>query len=137
MLDIRSVREHADEVQTNAKNKGYDVNIEELLKSDGAKRQLQQQADELREKRNEISSRMKGGKPTDELIAEGKAIKDTLTEVEANLKEADQLFTDLLKKVPNMALGDVPVGVSEDENVVAKRLGEPTKFNFAPKIMLK
>jgi seryl-tRNA synthetase len=133
MLDIRFVREHADEVQTNAKNKGYDVNIEELLTLDSAKRQLQQQADELREKRNEISSRMKGGRPTDELIAEGKAIKDSLAEVEANFKEADQLFTDLLKKVPNMALADVPVGASEDENVVAKKIGEPTVFDFAPK----
>lgn len=133
MLDIRFVREHADEVQTNAKNKGYDVNIEELLTLDAAKRQLQQQADELREKRNEISSRMKGGRPTDELIAEGKAVKDTLAEVEANFKEADQLFTDLLKKVPNMALADVPVGSSEDENVVAKKVGEPTAFDFAPK----
>ena len=133
MLDIRFVREHADEVQVNAKNKGYDVNIAELLTLDSTKRQLQQQADELREKRNEISSRMKGGKPSDELIAEGKAIKDTLAEVEANFKGVDQSFTDLLKKVPNMALADVPVGASEDENVVAKKIGEPTKFDFAPK----
>jgi seryl-tRNA synthetase len=133
MLDIRFVREHAEEVQTNAKNKGYDVNIEELLRLDSAKRQLQQQADELREKRNEISSWMKGGRPTDELVTEGKAIKDTLTEIEANFKEADQLFTDLLKKVPNMALADVPIGATEDENVVAKKVGEPTTFDFTPK----
>lgn len=133
MLDIRFVREHANEVQQNATNKGYDVNIDELLKLDSTKRQLQQQADELREQRNEISSRMKGGRPTDELIAEGKAIKDSLVEIEAKLKEADQAFTDLLKKVPNMALADVPVGASEDENVVAKKVGDPTTFDFAPK----
>jgi hypothetical protein len=38
----------------------------------------------------------------------------------------------LLKKVPNMALATVPVGSTEDENVVTKTVGEPTKFDFKP-----
>jgi len=133
MLDIRFIRENAERVQENARLKGYDVNIEELLRLDQAKRQLQQQADELREKRNEISSRMKGERPSDELIAEGKALKDQLNELEVGLKEADTAFTNLLKKVPNMALADVPVGLSEDENVIAKTVGEPGVYDFEPK----
>jgi seryl-tRNA synthetase len=55
MLDIRFVREHATEVQTNAKNKGYNVNVDELLIWDSSKRELQKQSDELRERRNEMS----------------------------------------------------------------------------------
>lgn len=133
MLDIRFIRENANDVQENARRKGYDVNIEELLKLDASKRQLQQRADELREKRNAISSQMKGGKPTDELIAEGKSIKETLSALEDELKTADDAYLALLKKVPNMALADVPVGASEDENVVAKKVGEPTVFDFEPK----
>jgi seryl-tRNA synthetase len=133
MLDIRFVREHAEAVQENARRKGYDVKVDELLKWDQNKRQLQQHADELREKRNTISSQMKGGRPSDELVAEGKALKEQLAEVEIHLKEADETFTELLKKIPNMALADVPVGASEDENVVAKTVGEPTVFDFVPK----
>jgi seryl-tRNA synthetase len=133
MLDIRYIRENAAAVQENARRKGYDVSVDEVLRWDKTKRQLQQQADEFRAKRNDISSRMKGGKPTSELIVEGKAVKDQLAAVEASLKEADANFTELLKKIPNMALKDVPVGASEDENVVAKKVGEPTKFDFAPK----
>lgn len=133
MLDIRFIRENAERVQENARVKGYDVNIEELLRLDQAKRQLQQQADELREKRNEVSSRMKGGRPSDELIQEGKAIKDELGALESFLKEAETAFTDLLKQVPNMALADVPVGLSEDENVIAKIVGEPKTYEFEVK----
>ena len=133
MLDIRYIRENAAVVQENARRKGYDVNVDDVLRWDKSKRQLQQQADELREKRNDISSRMKGGKPDDTLIAEGKAIKEQLVDVEASLKEADSNFNEVLKKIPNMALADVPVGASEDENVVAKKVGEPTKFDFAVK----
>jgi len=133
MLDIRYIRDNPEEVQKNAQAKGYDVDISELLKWDADKRQLQQQADMLREKRNEISSRMKGGKPSAELIAEGKTVKEDLAAVETNLKEAETTLTDLLKKVPNMAHSDVPVGASEDENVVAKKVGEPGTYEFAPK----
>lgn len=133
MLDIRYIRENAAAVQENARRKGYDVSVDEVLRWDKTKRQLQQQADEFRAKRNDISSRMKGGKPTSDLIAEGKAVKDQLAAVETSLKEADATFTELLKKIPNMALSDVPVGASEDENVVAKTVGEPTKFDFTPK----
>lgn len=133
MLDIRYIREHADKVQENARNKGYEVNIEELLRVDSRRRELQGRADELREKRNEISSRMKGGRPSDELIAKGKAIKEQLGGVEIELKQADEQFTDMLKKVPNIALDDVPVGLSEDENVVAKKVGEPTQVDFIVK----
>lgn len=133
MLDIRFIRDNAEAVQENARHKGYEVNIDELLRWDGVKRNLQQQADELREKRNSISSQMKGGRPAPELIEEGKAIKESLMAVEANLKEADDAFTTLLKLVPNMAAEDVPVGATEDENVLAKTVGEKTAFDFEPR----
>ena len=133
MLDIRYIRENAQDVQENARRKGYDVNVDEMLRLDKSKRQLQQQADELRNRRNDISSHMKDGKPTPEQIAEGKEVKGQLTDVEAALKEADTNFTELLKKIPNMALKDVPIGATEDENVVVKTVGKPTQFDFEPK----
>jgi seryl-tRNA synthetase len=68
MLDIRFIRENATKVQENARHKGYDVDIDELLRWDKTKRELQQSADELREKRNVISSQMKGGRPSDEHV---------------------------------------------------------------------
>src|SRR5690606_40251902 len=45
----------------------------------------------------------------------------------------DEEFTTLFKKIPNAPLSDVPVGASEDENIVAKTVGEPRKTDFAPK----
>ncbi len=133
MLDIRFIRDNADRVQEAAAQKGYKVNIKELLESDESRRELQQKADELRTRRNEISSRMKGGVPAPELIEEGKKLKTELAEIEDHLRVVDETYIDLLKKVPNMPADDVPVGASEDENVVAKVVGEPTVFDFTPK----
>lgn len=133
MLDIRFIRENPEEVQKNADAKGYSISISELLQLDIDKRRLQQHSDELREKRNAVSAKIKNGRPSDDSIAEGRAIKEELTAVEMALKDADDAYLSLLKKVPNMALADVPVGASEDENVVAKKVGEPTLFTFKPK----
>jgi len=133
MLDIRFIRENADLVQENAKRKGYNVNVADLLKADETKRALQQKADELREKRNNLSTQMKGGKPSDDIIAEATNVKNELLGIEAELKGADEAFITLLKKIPNMAASDVPVGESEDENVVAQTVGEKPHFDFTPR----
>jgi len=133
MLDIRFIREHAEAVQQNTRNKGYEINIDELLRLDSSRRELQQETDTLRERRNDIASQMKGGKPNDELVAEGKRLKEELVDKEARLREADHVFIELLKKVPNMALDIVPIGTTEEENVVIRTVGEKPTFSFALK----
>ena len=133
MLDIRFIRENAEIVQQNAKNKGYDVDIKRLLELDDDRRTLQQQVDELREKRNANAAKMKDGKPEPELIDEGKRIKMELAEREEYSKNTETEFTTLLKRIPNMAYADVPVGASEDENVEVKKVGEIPQFDFEPK----
>ena len=89
MLDIRFIRDNADAVQKNAKNKGYDVDISKLLSLDAKRRKLLTTADELRTRRNDNVAKSKGSRPTDDLIAEGKAIKDQLAIIEPQLKNID------------------------------------------------
>lgn len=133
MLDIRFIRENPDKVQQSAKDKGYDVNITTLLELDSKKRQLGQQADSLREKRNKIAEQMKGGKPDPELIDQGRQVKQELAEVESGLSEVDAEYQKLIRAIPNVSLDFVPIGSSEDENVVTKIVGEPPRFDFEPK----
>lgn len=135
MLDIRFIRDNAEAVQENATRKNYSVDIAKLLKLDDQRRELSSRADELRERRNANAAKMKGvqGKPDQAVIDEGKAIKIELAELEESLGLVEQDVLTLQKRVPNMAAADVPVGASEDENVIAKVVGEPTKFSFAPR----
>lgn len=133
MLDIKFIRDNADAVQQNAERKNYKVTITKLLELDDSRRELSARADELRERRNANAAKMKGGKPEQSLIDEGKAIKTELAELEESLDLVEQDVLKLQKAVPNMALEDVPVGASEDDNVVAKKVGEPTQFSFEPR----
>lgn len=124
MLDIRYIREYADRVQESAKNKGYnDVSIARLLDTDEQRRQLQQQVDELRTRRNEIAGQMKGGKPAPELVEKGRSLKGKLAELESELHDVDADFQAQMDAVPNITLDDVPLG-GESDSVEIKTWGD-------------
>lgn len=133
MLDLKYIRENSQAVQENAKNKGYTVSVSELLERDDARRSLMKVVDDLRERRNQNASKMKGGRPEQSVIDEGKQIKAELSEHESELNELEAQVLTLQKAIPNMAAADVPPGATENENVVAKTVGQPTEFSFTPR----
>lgn len=133
MLDIQYIRDNPDLVAEKSKQKGYAVDVRRLLEVDTERRTRLTQVEELRNRRNTLSAELKGTKPSDEQLAKGKQLKDEISTIEADLAPLETEFEELLKAVPNMPLDDVPVGASEDENVVAKKVGEPTVFDFEPK----
>lgn len=132
MLDIQFIRDNPDLVAEKSKQKGYDVDISQLLGFDTERRDLLQQVESLRRERNELTSQTKGQKPSDEQMAAGRELKAKLADLEHQLATIEQEFTALLKQVPNMPLDDVPVGASEDDNQVAQTVGELPTFDFEP-----
>ena len=133
MLDIQYIRENHKKVKQAASNKNVSVDIDELLTLDQKRRELLQEIEKLRKARNETAAQMKNGIPAPELIAEGRRIKQALTELETVLGPIDDSFMELLKQVPNMPLDYVPVGATEDDNVVEKTVGGKPQFDFKPK----
>lgn len=133
MIDIQFIRDKPEIVKIKSQQKGYSVDIDELLRLDADKRELLARVELLRQRRNEIASKLKGSRPDESTVNEGKQLKIELTEQESYLRQADEQLTVLLKKVPNMPLDEVPVGASEDENVVIKEWGEKPNFDFRPK----
>lgn len=124
MLDIRFIRENPDAVQDNAQKKGYHISIADLLEVDERRRDVQQQADALREKRNAINEQMKGGqKPSAELIEQGKALKEQIAELEKALQPLEESFMAHLAQIPNMMQPDVPIG-GEADSVEVRTWGE-------------
>jgi seryl-tRNA synthetase len=133
MLDIQFIRENPEKVAEKSKQKGYTIDVERLLKLDSDRRDLLGTIEELRARRNDNASKLKGGKPEQSVIDEGKQIKRELGEKETFLQAVEDDFWPLLKSVPNMPLDIVPVGFTESENVVIKKHGELPKFAFAPR----
>lgn len=122
MLDIRYITNNVEKVKQSAKEKGYHVDIDRLLELDVQRRQKMAAADELREQRNRHASAMKGGRPSPELIAEGRAIKEQVATAEAELAEVLEEYNTLLAQVPNIIFDDVPLG-GEEDSVELERVG--------------
>lgn len=132
MLDIQYIRDNPELVAEKSHQKGYQVNIPKLLELDVERRSGLTQVEELRARRNDLSSQMQGGRPSPEQIEQGKQLKSEIAALEEQLGPLEAEFDELLKSVPNMPLDDVPVGASEDENVVVKQVGDKPEFDFRP-----
>jgi seryl-tRNA synthetase len=133
MLDIQFIRENSDLVEEKSKQKGYDVDVHELIEAYDQRNITIRQVEALHQQRNTLTEASKGKRPSDEQIEDGKAIREKLKALDEQLLAAEKKFVELLKAVPNMPLDDVPVGATEDDNVVAKKVGEPKTYDFKPK----
>lgn len=123
MLDVNFIRKNQSLVEKSAHEKGYEVDLPKLLKIDDRRKELLQQIESLRRERNDIAAKMKGGKPSAELIATGKDIKEKIARLEPELDTVQSKLSGLLKKVPNIIFDDVPLG-GEECSVEVRNWGE-------------
>jgi seryl-tRNA synthetase len=110
MLDIQFIRDNPDLVIKKSAQKGYDVDVTQLLGFDSERRQLLQQVEALRRERNELTGQAKGQKPSEDSLTRGREIKDQLGDLEHRLAAIEDELMILLKTVPNVAMDDVPIG---------------------------
>ncbi|MBO4276552.1 serine--tRNA ligase [Candidatus Saccharibacteria bacterium] len=123
MLDVKFIRENLALVEKSTKEKGYKIDVDEVVRLDGERKKILVLVEELRARRNEIAGKMKGGKPAPELIEEGKKIKAELAELEEKLSEVEGRLSTMVKAVPNVIFDDVPLG-GEECSVEVKKWGE-------------
>lgn len=124
MLDINFIRNNKELVEHSIKEKMYkNVNLDKILALDDQRKALLQQVEALRKERNDNTAKMKNGKPSDELIAKGKEIKEKLSTLEADLSNFEKELNTKLKAVPNVIFDDVPLG-DESASVEVKKWGE-------------
>ncbi len=124
MLDIKYIRENSELVEKSAREKGYKIDIKEIIACDDERKKILVDVEDLRKRRNEIAAKMKGGKPSEDLIKEGKAVKEKLAEEEQKLNAAQDKLKVMVQGVPNIIFEDVPLG-GEECSVEVKKWGEP------------
>ncbi len=134
MIDIKFLRENPDVVKENIKNK-FQMHklplVDEVIELDAKNRELKLNGDELRAKRNalstQIGSLMRDGKKeeAEKVKLEVKEINDKLSENEKLEAEYDEKVTNIMMKIPNIMHESVPIGKDDSENVENERFGEP------------
>lgn len=133
MISLKVIRENTQLVRDALAKRHDTAPIDEILQLDEERRKLLGEVEALRARRNAVSqqiSKMKD-KPSD-LIAEMRQVGDQIKDLDAKVNEVESELNYLLLLVPNIPDESVPVGESEDDNVVIRTWGEPRKFGFAP-----
>ena len=139
MLDMKFVRENPDIVKQNIKNKFQDDKIpmvDEVIALDEKRRTMQQEADDLRNKKNTLSKQigalMKEGKKDEAEKIKAEVAKDAarLAELEAEEGPLAEKIQKIMYVIPNIIDPSVPIGKDDSENVEVTKYGEPVVPDF-------
>ncbi|GIP55591.1 MULTISPECIES: serine--tRNA ligase [Paenibacillus] len=138
MLDVKILRNDYARVEEALKNRGKSLDlISGFPKLDEKRRELLQESEALKNRRNtvsaEVAQRKKNKENADELILEMREVGDRIKQLDDEVRELEVKIDELTMNIPNIPSSSVPVGASEEENVEIRRWSEPRKFDFAPK----
>src|SRR6266540_3441826 len=136
MLDATFVRENLDAVKENCRNRNVNADVDRVATAYDRRRQLIHQQQTVQQRANEVSKlipKEKEPAKKQELIAEGRTLREQAGALEKQVKEAEDELETLLKIIPNMTHPAAPVGTTAQDNKVFDSWGEPTKFDFPPK----
>jgi seryl-tRNA synthetase len=137
VLDLRLIRERAEEIQRALADKGGAELIPEILARDGERRRLVREADDLKAERNKTSEAIgrakKRGEDASAEQARMREVGERIRTLDAELKTLDAAIEELLAQVPNVPHPSVPKGQSDEENVEVRRWGTPRSFDFTPR----
>jgi len=136
MLDIKLIREKPKLIKKSCKDRGYDVDIDNLLRLDEKFREQKQKVDKLRHKRNEVAQEInklqKAGKDIKKKVLEVKKVPEQIAKIEEEINRIKSDMEDILLRIPNMMHKDVPIG-DESKNKEVKKWGKKMKFKFKVK----
>lgn len=139
MFDIKWIRENAAAFDAGLKSRGLEPLSVKLIEIDERRRAAIGVLEAAQARRNAASKEIgkaKGAKDdalAKKLMDEVAALKETIAKGEQDERERNAELKDALSVIPNLPHEDVPIGVDETGNKEVRRVGEPRKFDFAPK----
>ena len=135
MLDIKLIREDPERVRRSILERKLDpekVDLDRLLSVDADWRKAQGRTDELRARRNSISSSIKKLQAEERraAIEEVKGLKGALAESEAAQGELATEREQLIRLMPNFLDPATPLGGTDEDNEELSRWGTPPELGF-------
>jgi seryl-tRNA synthetase len=130
-------REHLEEFEQMAANRGVAIDFDSFRAIDQERRERITAAEQLKARRNkaseEIPRRKKAGEDATELLAEMKQVSEAIKLADERIAELDVKLSDFMLTVPNRPHSSVPIGHNAAANVEVRRWGAPPKFDFTPR----
>jgi seryl-tRNA synthetase len=135
MLDIKSIRENADEIKRKIARKGAEAAlIDDAIELDQRRRDLIAKIEDYQSELNTLSKEiaMFHGQQKIDAIKEASVISEKIKELKPEVEKTNSEFKKIMLSIPNPPLDDVIDGASDKDNTVNRTWGEVPKFDFKP-----
>ncbi|MEO6044079.1 MAG: serine--tRNA ligase [Tepidiformaceae bacterium] len=136
MLSIQFIRENTERVKRDIVLRNTTAPIDRILLLDEQRRELLQQVESLRSKRNTVSKAIGAAKESgdrEQRIMEMRLVGDEIDRLDSRLNVVATELNAKLLEVPNVLDPSVPKGPDEESNVVVETVGEKRRFDFQPR----
>jgi seryl-tRNA synthetase len=131
MLDTKLLRDNPNIIESMLNKRGVNFPLDRLISLDKKRRQLIIELQDCNHRKNilaqSIAQKKKGSKninPIDNELNEMKKLAVKLSQLEKDQNETQIKYQNLMMSIPNILHDSVPVGSSENENVVIREYGK-------------
>jgi seryl-tRNA synthetase len=139
MLDLKLIRSEPERIKTALARRGAAEQVDELLTLDARRRRLLPEVESAQAERKTLSKQIGEAKQAgkDDEAERLMAIVQGLKErIESGKEELERVAADLNRIVvslPNLPDPDAPEGMTEEDAVVLRTVGQPPEFDFEPR----
>jgi seryl-tRNA synthetase len=139
MLDLKAIRSEPERFKQALARRGAAERVDELLALDARRRELLPAVESAQAERKTLSKQIGERKGAGEeaeaekLMATVAELKQRIETGKAELEEVDAKLGELARSLPNVPDPDAPEGMTEEDAVVVREVGEPPQFEFEPR----
>jgi seryl-tRNA synthetase len=137
MLDPAYLRENIEAARDRLAQRGFSFDVETFQRLDSERKKIILEVERLRQlskKGSEEVARLAREKAdVTEKRNEMKALSQQIKDKEEALRAVESAVYQFVSTIPNLPDPAVPVGLTEDQNVEVRRVGEVPRFDFEPK----
>jgi seryl-tRNA synthetase len=137
MLDLKLIRSDPERVKQALARRGAADGVDELLALDARRRKLLPEIENAQAQRKTLSKQVgeakQRGEEAEDLVAEVQGLKETIESGKAELEKVEEELDRVARALPNLPDPDAPDGMTEEDAVTLREVGEPPGFDFEPR----
>jgi len=137
MLDLKAIRSDPERIKAALARRGAAEQVDELLALDARRRELLPEVENAQAERKTLSKQIgekkQAGEDAEELMATVQSLKQRIESGKEELEGVEAKLDELALTLPNVPDPDAPEGMTEEDAVVIREVGEPTEFDFEPR----
>jgi seryl-tRNA synthetase len=134
VLNPQKIRNNLQDIAAALQKRGFALNVGKLEQLEEERKEVQMALEGWQARRNQMAGMIgiakKAGEDVSQLMAEAQQVPETVRELEGHLRNIQTQLEAILAAVPNIPHESVPVGDSEEGNVVVREWGEKPAFDF-------